>query len=133
MTVADRYPLDRPHTAQQVIAAARDLDELVRYLNHATRGHVLNIPADLYTVLGGLVGAVSKLPQLLEQAAAHADRYATTAGLYDDRGGNPAVTAADVRQRLWATHAAVLRAIDPLAAAHEACSRLGVQTPKENP
>ncbi len=131
MTVADLYPLDGPHTAEQVIAAARDVDNLVRDLNHATRGHALDVPADLYTVLGALVGAVSKLPQLLEQAAAHADRYTTTAGLYDDRGGNPAVTAAEVRQHLWVTHRAVLHVIDPLAAAHEACGRLGAQTPEE--
>lgn len=50
MSVAESYPIDGPHTAERVIGAARDLDRLVRYLNHATRSHVLNIPADLYTV-----------------------------------------------------------------------------------
>ncbi len=132
MTVADLYPLDGPHTAEQVVAAARDLDGLVRYLNPATRSYVLDNPADLHTVIGALTGAVTKLPQLVEQFAGHADRYVMASGLYDHGGGNPSFTAMDLRQHLWATHATVLRVIDPLVAAHEACGRLGVQTLEEN-
>ncbi len=127
------YLLDGPHTPATVIGAARDIDGLVRYLNHATRGHTLDNPADLYLVLGALFGAVMKLPQLVEQFAAHADRYVMASGLFDDRGGNPAFTAMDVREHLQAAHAVLLQLIDPLRGAHEACSRLGVQTPKENP
>lgn len=126
------FPLDGPHTPETVIGAARAVDDLVRYLNHATRGHLLGNPADLYSVLAALSMAVMKLPQLVEQLAAHTDRYVTVSGLYDSHGGNPSFTAMDVRQHLWATHRGALRLIDPLRAACEACARLGVQTPKEN-
>ncbi len=133
MTVANLYPLDGPHTAEQVVAAARDVDGLVRYLNHATRSRVLDNPADLYAVLGGLTEAALKLPQLFDQLAAQAGRYTTTPDLFDDRGGNPVLTAADLRAHLRAAWDRALRLVDPLQATHEACSRLGVQTPKGTP
>lgn len=74
-------PLDGPHTPEGVIDAARAVDDLVRHLNHATRGHALDNPADLYLTLAALSGAVDKLPQLLNQLAAVADSYRSVSGL----------------------------------------------------
>lgn len=120
-------PLDGHYTPETVVGVARTVDEAVRYLNHTTRGDALDNPADLYLVLAALSGAATKLPQLFDQLAAVAGRYATTSGLFDDRGGNPVVTAANVRDSLRAAWDRAVRLVDPLQAAHEAASRLGIQ------
>lgn len=120
--------IDDPHTPETVIAAARTVDEAIRYLNHATiRTEVLRDPTDLFVTLAGLTAAVDKLPQLLNQLAATADRYTTTSGLYDTGGRHPHVTAADVRDSLRAAWDRAVRLGDPMRAAHEGCARLGIQ------
>lgn len=72
------------------------------------------------------------LPQLFNQLATHADRYTDLPGLYDSRGDNPHQVARDVAVNLRAAAAATNWLAGPLTTAHEACSRLGIQTPKEN-
>jgi hypothetical protein len=127
-------PLDGPHTPAGIIAAARVLDDAVRYLNHATTRPVLNNPADLAAVLAALHAATVRLPQLFDQLAHTVDRYVLHGGLYDNQGGNPHVTAADVALRLRDTQIKTGWLIDPLQAACEACARLGIQNTnvKEN-
>lgn len=131
MTTAS-YPLDGPHTPAAVIQAARDVQHLVHYLTRATQQRdLLANPSDGAATIGALSEASTMLFQLFGQLAETADRWALTPGLYDDHDGNPVVTAVDVRIRLRAAADKSLGLIDPLRAAHGACSRLGVQTPKE--
>lgn len=121
------YPFDGPHTPDTVKAAASDVADLVRYLANATRrGDSLNDPADLALVVGRLNAALAGLPQILDQLAAHAARYATRRGLYDSHGDNPAGVAGDANLRLRAAARVLPIAVKELAAAHEAVSRLGI-------
>ncbi len=133
MTVEDDFPVDGPHTPHTVVAAARSLTHLVRYLNHATRQRdVFPTPAVLAWTVGHVHEAAAMLPQLCDQLAAAAGRLADQPGVYDQRGGDPAVTAADARTHLRAAWDRAHRLPAPLAAAHEALTRLGIETPKEN-
>jgi hypothetical protein len=127
MTAAASYPLDGPHTPDTVVGAARGVDNLVRYLTHATRSRVLDDPADLHQVLGGLGGAVLNLPQLFDQLATQAGRYTTLPGLCDNHGGNPAATAQQLHNHLRDAWDRTLRLVDPIRAAHDTCARLGAQ------
>jgi hypothetical protein len=69
-TDADAEPAhpDGPHDHEQTRAIASGIDDAVRLLNYATMSRYgLRYPSDVYSVLGELSGAISKLPQALRQ------------------------------------------------------------------
>ncbi|MFI2473465.1 hypothetical protein [Nocardia xishanensis] len=84
------FPLDGPHTAETVIAAAAAIAELWRYLGHATIGGTRDLladPADAYTVVGLLSAADLRAADVVECLA----RYAVHVGdesTYTDRFGH---------------------------------------------
>lgn len=58
---------DGPHTPDSITSAATAIDELMRYLAHATRGKV-DVPT-LYSVTGSLSHATQTSEQVLTQLA----------------------------------------------------------------
>ncbi|WP_152363194.1 hypothetical protein [Microlunatus speluncae] len=83
-------------TFQDPVEDAREGSEALRGLAHATR--TFDDPADAYTVIGDLLGAVQSLRQVLDQVAdthlAHRDRAANDTG-ERDAGAVDALAAAD--------------------------------------
>lgn len=67
---------------------ARQLDELARALNYATlpRAARLEYASDVYSVLGSLQAALSKLPQACGQLAAFLERHQAAGDLRAERG-----------------------------------------------
>lgn len=127
------YPLDGPHYPQTVVAAACDVQHLIHYLTRATRyPPLLGNPADAAQAVGALREATIMLFQLFDQLAKAADRWAAQPGLYDYRGHDPQTTATDTGLHLRGAAAASLTIATQVGAAHEACSRLGID-PKGSP
>jgi hypothetical protein len=79
------------------VRVAHQLDELARALNYATLPHAprLEYVADVYTVLGSLQAALSKLPQTCGQLASFLERQQSAGVLRAERGfphaGRPSV------------------------------------------
>lgn len=82
-------PLDGPHDANNVIAAAEVVAELVRRLNHATFPGMgtLPYPSNVDSLVSALAGATSRLPQLCRQLAARMDVFAADERLGVDNLG----------------------------------------------
>lgn len=130
-------PVDGPHTAERVTAAAELLGELVRRLNHATQRdrseRTLPYPATVDRMVGSLHRAAALLPQTLEQMAHRLGQLGDMPGLYDDRRdhapGPPDYTATYAGVLLRDEVAPRVRAIaDELAAVCNHTSHLGVET-----
>lgn len=70
------------------VLVARQLDELTRVLNYATRaaGPRLECAADVYEVLGSLHAALAKLPQACGQLADFLARHDSAGALRAERG-----------------------------------------------
>jgi hypothetical protein len=60
---------DGPHSPERTRAVGEAISEAFRILNYATmpEKHGLAYPGDVYSVLGALSAAMSKLPQALDQ------------------------------------------------------------------
>jgi hypothetical protein len=97
---ASAFPLDGPHTAEQIVAAADVIGELTRYLNYATRARGVLDPADLAAVLLALNDADGKRDQLYRQLSNLSVAFGELPGLYDDRGGDPRQVLARISQEL---------------------------------
>ncbi len=120
------FPLDGPYSPDVTTDAARTIAELVRYLNHATQTErALEYPSQLSTTVAALRRAVHGMDQLCEQLAEHAVRVGRDARLYDDRGGNPATTAAEVIGGLRTTATLLPDVENALRGAARAADRLG--------
>ncbi|MCU1646406.1 MAG: hypothetical protein JWN03_6681 [Nocardia sp.] len=81
------WPMDGPHTAESVIAAADTIEDLWRYLAHATRrsdSGALAAPADVYVSLSRLVTSVRSAEQVFSQLARWADRLQNKTRLAHD-------------------------------------------------
>ncbi|WP_033247436.1 hypothetical protein [Nocardia carnea] len=122
--VAELWPVDGPHTVQIFAEATLALEHLVRYANHAT----LNAPADALPTpedaarsVRSLGAALAKLPQLCDQLAARADRFAANPTLRADSTADqePAVQAglaAEALRELAAATAPLHRLTDAASA-----------------
>jgi hypothetical protein len=90
------WPYDGPHSVESVTYAARALEQLVRYLNNATRPSkkTLAYAATSNQVLGSVSTAVHGLDQLLSQVTYALDQAAGDPTLYDDRHDRSAVDTA---------------------------------------
>lgn len=87
-------PYDGPHIPDQVVAAAKSVADLLRYLVVATRSaDAVPTGPDLSAVLSHLADIGPRLGQVLRQLDAAAVRIADDPTLYDDQGGGGAVTA----------------------------------------
>lgn len=73
--------------AGAVVAAAKALPELVRYMNNATQNPERLSAPDLYAVLVNLNSAVAGLDQLLAQLSGTALELERDVTVYDDRHG----------------------------------------------
>ncbi|MFD3464753.1 hypothetical protein ACFWVM_34065 [Nocardia fluminea] len=83
---------DGPHTPESITSAATAIDELMRYLAHATRGE-LDVPT-LYSVTGSLAHAASISEQVLTQlASACTDLSARSDLRHDAPDADPATSA----------------------------------------
>ncbi|MFI0374237.1 hypothetical protein ACH35V_40810 [Actinomadura sp. 1N219] len=70
---------DGPHNNERTRAVAAGIDAAFRLLNYATMStNGLTYPSDVYSVLGELSAAVSKLPQALRQMAEFIDGQVTS-------------------------------------------------------
>lgn len=99
MTAADGIlPLDGA-TPEQALAAASLVAELVRRLNHATRG-ATPTPPELDSIVTSVHLAVRGLPQLVTQLATIAEQYASHPLLAADDGGNPTKLAVAASQEM---------------------------------
>ncbi|WP_405180954.1 hypothetical protein OG225_07120 [Nocardia sp. NBC_01377] len=117
----DLWLVDGPHTREGFFQAIRALQHLIRYANHATldaAAQVLPNPEDEAIAVRGFGEALAGLPQLCEQLAVRAERFAATPGLSADS------TAEHPPEVQAALAAEVLR---ELASATERLHRLATQ------
>jgi hypothetical protein len=115
-----------PKTPAQL---ADDAAEAIRALNRLTRtaGPGWEYPADAYDVVGNLLPAIQRLPQLFDQVARHIQRLADENHLRSTRGltVTTAVSAAlDALGRAGQDAAQMAAALDT---AHSALSPLAYQ------
>ncbi|WP_063057261.1 hypothetical protein [Nocardia salmonicida] len=83
---------DGPHTSESIASAATAIEELTRYLAHATRGD-LDVPT-LYGVTGSLAHAASISEQVLTQLASACTALSARADLrHDAPDADPASSA----------------------------------------
>ncbi|MFD3431328.1 hypothetical protein [Nocardia fluminea] len=83
---------DGPHTPESITSAATAIEELTRYLAHATRGD-LDVPT-LYGATGSLAHAASISEQVLTQLASACTDLSARADLrHDTTGADPASSA----------------------------------------
>jgi len=93
---------DGPHSSDGTRAIAAGIDSAFRLLNYATMNPAgLTYPSDVYSVLGELSAAVSKLPQALHQMSAFinaqvADGTARENPGYGKHGGNAEAAYAEL-------------------------------------
>ncbi|WP_306362510.1 hypothetical protein [Nocardia sp. CC227C] len=118
------WPTIGPHTAESVIEAARGIEELWRYLAHATRNReaaALSAPADVYAAVGALKQGAHSAVQVVRQLQNWAAYVSSVDGLArDDDRADPERAAAtadyavdclyDARQGM-AQHAAALEQV----------------------
>lgn len=71
------WPYDGPHDRDSLIAAARALHQLVRYLNNGTQ-HRPEFAATTYFLLTGVESALVSTHQLFQQLSRHLDEQADT-------------------------------------------------------
>lgn len=125
------FPPDGPYNPDLTTGAATSIAGLVRYLNHATApwksGAALQYPAHLSRVLANLGDALHDMSQLAEQLAHHARSFGDDPYLYDNRGGDPHETVADVEAELGLFAVGVDTLAATLTRAHEAANRLGIR------
>jgi len=103
----DRHPvilnIDAPPSSDYVLEVAEAVAEGVRTLNHQTRHHeALEYPSQADMLIRELSSAVSRLPQLLDQAAAWVEEEAAAGRILVPSGeweGVPGVAAVAVRLR----------------------------------
>lgn len=115
------FNIDGPHTPESTAAAARQIAELVRYLNHATLAdEALPEPADTARVLGELADAAERMRQLLGQIAGRLKRYEPLGS--DD--GNPVASRAETVAAAVAAWAHLEHATAELRRARDAAARL---------
>lgn len=90
--VGAHWPMDGPHTPERIEAAGVALEELARYLNHATlpRTGVLADAPHGAGLLGSLAMAAHRERQLIGQLAAWAHRVAVDPTVRHDQGGDDA-------------------------------------------
>lgn len=90
-------------SARHTDAAARQIHELVRYLNHATQHpEALPTPAAVADLLQVLGQTVRRLPQVLHQAARRTEALAADPDLLCDGADRPADAARSVSRALAA-------------------------------
>ncbi|MBL1079478.1 hypothetical protein JK358_34240 [Nocardia sp. 2] len=84
------WPTDGPHTPESMIAAANAIDDLWRYLAHATRGtsDACEQPADVYLAVGALMTSARSAMQALAQLANWAADLQDDDGLIHDAARN---------------------------------------------
>lgn len=83
---------DGPHTPESIASAATAIEELMRYLAHATRGD-LDVPT-LYAVTGSLAHATQISEQVLTQLASSCNALSERDDLRnDDINADPASAA----------------------------------------
>lgn len=85
--VAKHWPLAGPHDEETMASAAMAVEELARYMAHATIGTELDaLPyaCDGYTVIGRLATAAHSERQVLRQLAEWADGLTNAFGLRHD-------------------------------------------------
>lgn len=123
--------LDGPHDADNVIAAAGVVAELVRRLNHATQAYkcerVLFYPSNVDRLVSLLAGAAYGLPQLCRQLAARMDVFAADERLGVDNLGEalaPAGVALDAQVDLYIAAQGADAVADALSRARRSTSRL---------
>lgn len=96
--VAELWPVEGPHSADIFTEATSALEHLLRYANHATLNSpagAMPTPEDAARAVRRLGGVLAKLPQLCDQLAARADRFAADPTLRADSTADqePAVQA----------------------------------------
>lgn len=125
--VARLHPYDE-RTAQHTAAAARELAELVRYLNVATLDDphaALPDPNTAASVLGALHTAATRLPQLLRQLHARVGDFETHPDLATGSSEDPAPVLAQLARVALDNAAATLGPFtDALGEAFAALDRL---------
>lgn len=85
--IMQRFPLHGPYNSDTTANAGRVVDELIRYLNYATRSaDALPWPAAAYDLIGALKSAAEKLPQALEQTGLRFAAFAERPDLVDRTG-----------------------------------------------
>lgn len=79
---------DGPHNPEYTRQVAGALAEAVRVLNYATRDGApgLEYPGDLYDLLGNLVAAISRFPQLTGQSKSFLATQAASGTLGESQG-----------------------------------------------
>ncbi|MEV0367992.1 hypothetical protein [Nocardia fusca] len=120
--VADRWPVDGPHSADALGEAMLALQHLIRYANHATLdapARAVPEPQDAATIVLRLGDALGGLPQLCDQLAHRADRFAADPALCaaDTVSHEPGVQAAIAAEALRELAAAAARLRDLARAA----------------
>lgn len=127
------WNIDGPHSPERTASAALAVDQLTRYLAHATfpgRGAVtLPHGGDVYRQVGEWRSTIGRLQQVLEQLARRAGELAEDPTLYDDRRGDhrPAVTALEAQAALEEARQTLAPLDRALGAAHNASGHLGHQ------
>ncbi|MFF5265377.1 hypothetical protein ACFY4C_41385 [Actinomadura viridis] len=125
---------DGPHSDAYAIEVAQALAEAVRVLNRATAlGRGLSEPATAYAIVGGLAGAVGRMPQLLAQVSDYLyDEEFIAERLADDRGTTAGGLASLHGQLGGARHQAHDLG-ETLRTLHSALSHLYLATPAADP
>ncbi len=119
------------------VLVARQLEELARALNYATRtaGPRLEYAADVYEVLGSLHAALAKLPQACGQLADFLARHDSAGAFRAERGfphaGRPTLAVEAASFKLGQAAAAANVTATALGRAQEAISGLSHAEPGE--
>lgn len=121
------------------VVLARQIDELTRALNYATRaaGPRLEYAADVYEVLGSLHAALTKIPQACGQLADFLRRQDAAGSLRSERGfphaGHPTVAVEAATFKLGQAAVAANVTATAFGRAQEAISGLSHAEPDQPP
>jgi hypothetical protein len=121
------FPLDGPYSEEETRAAARSIAELVRYLNHAAYSdRALPYPSTVDSLVGSLSAAVAGLDHLLRQSSDRLLALASREDAYDDKGGDPMMTAMAATDEMAAARDSIGSAQADLARVCQWTNRLGL-------
>lgn len=101
--VAQHWPTNGPHTEESLASAAMAIQELIRYMAHATIGTTLSalpFAQDGYIVVGRLAHAMSSQEQVLRQLSAWANTLAADPQLRHDSDASAAMAAIEASEYL---------------------------------
>lgn len=128
--------LDVPESSERTRQIGHILAEATRALCYATLGDApgLEDPGDVYTLLGHLYTATSRLSQVCIQQARFLDTQARAGRLADGSGDDPRLVAARAAHALGASDSLARQLTGELQKAQNAIAGLGLRDePEEDP